>query len=126
MGQSKVQAHNHGLVTLLRPLLAPLFVLIAAGLTCVSLTEALANGKDHGQTSSRNAEAASVPLDGLTTSGLPTIDVRYYRYPPSYYYRGRHPSYVSRHCYNRDEIRELQRMWPETNWPRSMRCFPYR
>ena len=74
-----------------------------------------------------NAEAASVPLEGLTTSGLPTIDVRYYRqYPSSYYYRGRHPSYTSPHCYNRDEIRELQRMWPETNWPRSMRCFPYR
>ena len=73
-----------------------------------------------------NAEAASVPLDGLT-SGHPNIDVHYYsRYPSSYYYRGRHPSYTSPHCYNRDEIRELQRMWPETNWPRSMRCFPYR
>ena len=78
-----------------------------------------------------NTEAApSVLSDGLTTSSLPTIlpmiDVRYYRrYPPPYYYRGRH-SYVSPHCYNKDEIRELQRMWPETNWPRSMRCFPYR
>ena len=78
-----------------------------------------------------NTEAApSVLSDGLTTSSLPTIlptiDVGYYRrYPPPYYYRGRH-SYVSPHCYNKDEIRELQRMWPETNWPRSMRCFPYR
>ena len=67
-----------------------------------------------------NTEAApSVLSDGLTTSSLPTIlpmiDVRYYRrYPPPYYYRGRH-SYVSPHCYNKDEIRELQRMWPETN-----------
>jgi hypothetical protein len=73
-----------------------------------------------------NAEAASVRLEGLTTSGLPTIHVRYYSRYPSSYYRGRHPSYTSPHCYNRDEIRELQRMWPETNWPRSMRCFPYR
>ena len=78
-----------------------------------------------------NTEAApSVLPDGLTISSLPTIlptiDVRYYRrYSPPYYYRGRH-SYVSPHCYNKDEIRELQRMWPETNWPRSMRCFPYR
>jgi len=72
-----------------------------------------------------NAEAASVLLNVLTTSSLPTIRVRYYRYPPPYYYRGRH-SYVSPHCYNKDEIRELQRMWPETNWPRSMKCFPYR
>ena len=71
------------------------------------------------------AEAASAPLDGLATSGLPTIDVRYYRRYPSYY-RGRRSSYTSSHCANRDEIRELQRMWPETNWPRSMRCFPYR
>ena len=47
-----------------------------------------------------NTEAApSVLSDGLTTSSLPTIlptiDVGYYRrYPPPYYYRGRH-SYVS-------------------------------
>ena len=66
-------------------------------------------------------EAASFPGDSLTNSGVPTVDVRYYRRHPSYYYRR-----VSRHCYNRDEIRELQRMWPETNWPRSMRCVPYR
>ena len=72
-----------------------------------------------------NAEAASAPLNGLATSGPPTIDVGYYRRYPSYY-RGRHSSYTSSHCANRDEIRELQRMWPETNWPRSMRCFPYR
>ena len=79
-----------------------------------------------------NTEAApSVLSDGLTTSSLPTIlptiDVRYYRrYPPYYYRRWGDPSYTAGHCYNRDEIRELQRRWPETNWPRSMRCFPYR
>ena len=73
-----------------------------------------------------NTEAApSVLSDGMTTSSLPTIDVRYYRRYPPPYYRGRH-SYVSPHCYNKDEIRELQRLWPQTNWPRSMRCFPYR
>lgn len=74
-----------------------------------------------------NVEAASFALDSLANSGVQTVDVRYYRRHPAYYYRrGRDPSYTSRHCYNRDEIRELQRMWPETNWPRSMRCFPYR
>jgi hypothetical protein len=73
-----------------------------------------------------DAEAeAFVPLERPMTSSLPTSNVRYYRYPPPYYFRGRH-SYVAPHCYNKDEIRELQRMWPETNWPRSMRCFPYR
>ena len=72
-------------------------------------------------------EAASFPGESLTNSGAPTVDARYYRRHPSYYYRrGGDPSYTSRHCYNRDEIRALQRMWPETNWPRSMRCFPYR
>ena len=72
-------------------------------------------------------EAASFPGDSLTKSGVPTVDVRYYRRHPSYYYRRRGgPSYTSRDCYNHDEIRELQRMWPETNWPRSMRCVPYR
>jgi sugar/nucleoside kinase (ribokinase family) len=75
-----------------------------------------------------NVEAASFALDSLANSGVQTVDVRYYRRHPSHYYyrRGGDPSYTSRHCYNRDEIRELQRMWPETNWPRSMRCFPYR
>ena len=67
-----------------------------------------------------DVEAASFPGDSLTNSGVPTVDVRYYRGHPSYYYRRG----GSRHCYNRDEIRALQRMWPETNWPRSMRCFP--
>ena len=70
-------------------------------------------------------EAAPFSGDSLTNSGVPTVDVRYYRRHPSYYSAGG-PSYNSRRCYNRDEIRELQRMWPETNWPRSMRCVPYR
>jgi hypothetical protein len=71
-----------------------------------------------------NVEAASFALD-LASPGVQTVDVRYYRRYRSYYYRWwPDPSYT--HCYNRDEIRELQRRWPETNWPRSMRCFPYR
>ena len=48
-------------------------------------------------------EAASFPGDSLTNSGVPTVDVRYYRRHPSYYYRwGGDPSYTSHHCYNRD------------------------
>ena len=64
-----------------------------------------------------NVEAATFAFDSLASPDVQTVDVRYYR---------RYPSYTAGHCYNRDEIRELQRMWPETNWPRSMRCFPYR
>ena len=49
-------------------------------------------------------EAASFPGESLTNSGAPTVDARYYRRHPSYYYRrGGDPSYTSRHCYNRDE-----------------------
>ena len=44
------------------------------------------------------AEAASAPLDGLATSRLPTIDVRYYRRYPSCTTRGRRSSYTSSHC----------------------------
>ena len=44
-------------------------------------------------------EAASFPGDSLTNFGVPTVDVRYYRRHPSYYYRrGGDPSYTSRHC----------------------------
>jgi hypothetical protein len=70
-----------------------------------------------------NAEAApSMLLRGLTS--LPIIDVGYYpQYPPPYYYRGRH-SYVSPHCYNKDEIRELQRLLPETKLAAKHEVFP--
>ena len=72
-----------------------------------------------------NVEAASFALDSLASPGLQTVDVRHRRYSSYYYYpRWGDPSYT--HCYNHDEIRELQRRWPETNWPPSMRCFPYR
>jgi hypothetical protein len=72
-----------------------------------------------------HVEAASFAFDSLASPSVQTVDVRYYRRYPSYYYR-RWGDPSNTHCYNRDEIRELQRMWPETNWPRSMRCFPYR
>jgi hypothetical protein len=72
-----------------------------------------------------NVQAASFALDRLTSPGVRAVEVRHYRrYPPYYYRRWGDPSYT--HCYNHDEIRELQRRYPETNWPRNMRCFPYR
>ena len=68
------------------------------------------------------AEAVSFPVASLTKSGL-TVDARYRRHRS--YYLPRNSSYA-RSCFNRDEIRELQRRYPETNWPPSMRCYPYR
>lgn len=65
-----------------------------------------------------DAQVASIPASSLTGSGVLAIEAGYNK---------RHrTTYTSRRCYNRDEIRELQRMWPETNWPKSMRCFRYR
>ena len=69
------------------------------------------------------AEAAS--SGGLTSPGAPAVDVGYNR---------RHRSYYDYEDYRSDScagvgfaaIRELQRRWPETLWPPSMRCFPYR
>jgi hypothetical protein len=69
------------------------------------------------------AEAASFPVASLTKSGL-IVEARYRRHR-SYYYLPGNSSYA-RSCFNRDEIRELQRRYPETNWPPSMRCYPYR
>ena len=54
----------------------------------------------------------------LTGSGVPAVNAGYKKR-----YRS---TYTSQRCANRDEIRELQRTWPETLWPKSMRCFPYR
>jgi hypothetical protein len=63
------------------------------------------------------AEAAPLSVGGLTGSGVPVLDVGYNR---------RHRSTTPPHgCANRDEIRELQREYPETRWPPSMRCVPY-
>ena len=60
------------------------------------------------------AEAApGQGLSGLTLSGLPVEQAGYYKR----YYR----SYGNGH----DEIRELQRLFPSTNWPSSMRYHQY-
>jgi hypothetical protein len=64
------------------------------------------------------AQAVPVPASSLTGSCVPAVDAGYKK-------RYRSP-YTSQRCANRDEIRELQRMWPETLWRKSMRCFPYR
>ena len=64
------------------------------------------------------AQPASIPACCLTGPGVPAVSAAYKkRYPPGY---------TSHRCANEHEIRELQRMWPETLWPKSMRCFPYR
>lgn len=60
------------------------------------------------------AEATPALLGGLHVPGVPVLAVGH---------RKRHRSHYSHSC---DEIRELQRMWPETRWPPSMRCHPYR
>jgi hypothetical protein len=71
------------------------------------------------------AEAAPFSVGGLTSPGASAVDVGYNRRHRSYYaYKG----YRSRSCAGGGyaEIRELQRFWPQTSWPPSMRCFPYR
>jgi hypothetical protein len=69
---------------------------------------------------------------GLTSPGLQVEDAGYRRYSrrnqphfgPDYYVRD---AYVPSYRVYRDipggnnEIRELQRLFPETNWPRSLR-----
>ena len=72
-----------------------------------------------------DAEAAPFSVGGLTSPGARTVDVGYNR---------RHRSYYDYEDYRSDScagggfaaIRELQRRWPETLWPPSMRCFAYR
>ena len=53
------------------------------------------------------AQAGSIPASSLTGSGVPAVDAGYKKR-----YRS---TYTSQRCANRDEIRELQRMWPETS-----------
>ena len=65
-----------------------------------------------------NAQTTSVLASSLTGSGIQAIDAGYKKR-----YRS---TYTSQRCANEHEIRELQRMWPETLWPKSMRCHPYR
>ena len=65
-----------------------------------------------------NAQTTSVQASSLTGSGIQAIAAGYNKR-----YRS---TYTSQRCANEHEIRELQRTWPETLWPKSMRCFPYR
>jgi hypothetical protein len=72
-------------------------------------------------------------LSGLTASGLPVEEAgyykRYYRSHQPYAY-GSYPGGYSGYGYRsygngHDEIRELQRLFPSTNWPPSMRYHQY-
>ena len=77
-------------------------------------------------------DAPGQGLSSLTTSGLPVEQAGYYkRYYRSYqpYAYGSYPSgngYGYRSYGNgHDEIRELQRLFPSTNWPPSLRYHQY-
>ena len=80
------------------------------------------------------AEAApGQGLSALTASGLPVEEAgyykRYYRSHQPYAY-GSYPGGYSGYGYRsygngHDEIRELQRLFPSTNWPPSMRYHQY-
>jgi hypothetical protein len=79
--------------------------------------------------SSGPADAAPVQgLNGLASTALPVEQAGYYRrqyrsYNPNYAVRDYPRDYGSyRYDGNgHDEIRELQRLFPSTNWPSSMR-----
>lgn len=69
-------------------------------------------------------------LKGLTEAESPVESVGYYKrqrraYLPEYYVNDYAPDYRTYSYRNygngHDEIRELQRLFPETNWPPSMR-----
>jgi hypothetical protein len=78
-------------------------------------------------------EANAAPVQGLkgvvqATSPVETIGYyRRYRYAPEYAARDYVPNYGPYSYRGYDdghyEIKELQRMWPETNWPPSMRYY---
>ena len=77
------------------------------------------------------ALAASTAVSGLLLAGTGQAEAHYYQptyrsYAPVYAYRD-YPGYGGygngyyRNGHN--EIRELQRLFPETNWPPSMRYY---
>lgn len=80
-------------------------------------------------TGSGPADAApTTVLHGLATQALPVEQAGYYRrsyraYSRDYAYRDYPADYVPYvyHGRGHDEIRELQRLFPSTNWPSSMR-----
>jgi hypothetical protein len=73
------------------------------------------------------AEAApGQGLNGVTASGLPVEQAHYYRryYRGDYAYRDYPADYnysYRGYGHGHYEIRELQRLFPSTNWPYSMR-----
>ncbi len=81
-----------------------------------------------------SGQASAAPAQGLKDlieATSPLEPVGYYRRRGSYYpgyvvrdYAPNYGSYSYRHHGNgQDEIRELQRLFPETNWPPSMRYY---
>jgi hypothetical protein len=81
-----------------------------------------------------SGQAGAAPaqgLKGLVQAASPVEAVGYYRryrgnHYPDYVVRDYAPNYSYRHYGNgHDEIRELQRLFPETNWPPSMRYHQY-
>lgn len=83
---------------------------------------------------SGQAEAApGQGLNSFASSGLPVEQAGYYKrqyrsYQPYAY--GSYPGGYSGHGYNSNghgnyEIRELQRLFPSTNWPPSLRYHQY-
>jgi hypothetical protein len=65
--------------------------------------------------------ALIVVVAGLSLTVSAGATTRYYRKQPQ-----SDPKHYSNRCVNQHEISELQRRFPQTNWPKSMRCFPHR
>jgi hypothetical protein len=79
---------------------------------------------------SGQANAAPQALKGFVQATSPVEPVGYYRrYRRAYVpdsYAPNYGTYSYRHYGNgHDEVRELQRLFPETNWPPSMRYHQY-
>jgi hypothetical protein len=101
--------------------------------TLIPITTAAAVALSLGLVAGAGSASAAPQATGLTSPGLQAEQVgykRYYRrsqpfyYGPDYYVSDYYaPSYrVYRDIPGgNNEIRELQRLFPETNWPRSLR-----
>jgi hypothetical protein len=81
-----------------------------------------------------SGQANASPTQGLkdlvqATSPVEPVGWRYRRvYEPEYAVRDYAPNYAysyRRYGNGHDEVRELQRLFPETNWPPSMRYHQY-
>jgi hypothetical protein len=101
--------------------------------TLIPLTTAAAVVLSVGLVAGTGTASAAPQTTGLTSPGLQVEDAGYrrnyrkyqpYSYGPDYYVSDYYaPSYrVYRDIPGgNNEIRELQRLFPETNWPRSLR-----